>query len=241
MVGGKSYKIYQAGPQTSTSDILNIRDNVQSPSPKISDMSNTINKTEISKIVGGSEIATKIDLMKKTNFVDKPTENVLKQSFPQSIDRRNSVSDNRIGNADILQQRIVSSSESLLIDKETHNVSFNAAKALQKEEPKKFVPLSTMLKKKEDEKSPRFSVPRTPEDSQNVLLKQLLQNTACATTSASQSASPLPIVPSLEAQLARPVPPTPSSLIPPVLNEPPKPQKEINVQMKPQVSIFNVR
>lgn len=68
------------------------------------------------------------------------------------------------------------------------------------------------------------------EDSQNVLLKQLLQNTACAstatasvsgttsTTSSAPSATPsLPVVPNLEAQLARPVPPTPTSLLPPIL------------------------
>lgn len=68
--------------------------------------------------------------------------------------------------------------------------------------------------------------PRTDE-SQNVLLKQLLQNTACAglpTTSASPATQPvpspvLPNVPSLEAQLARPVPPTPSALIPSILSE----------------------
>lgn len=67
--------------------------------------------------------------------------------------------------------------------------------------------------------------PRTDE-SQNVLLKQLLQNTACAglpTTSAPTTQSTpspaLPTVPSLEAQLARPVPPTPSALIPNVLSE----------------------
>ena len=60
------------------------------------------------------------------------------------------------------------------------------------------------------------------EESQNVLLKQLLQNTACATTTLPSSTSQgpnLPLVPSLEAQLARPVPPTPSSLLPPLLNE----------------------
>lgn len=69
--------------------------------------------------------------------------------------------------------------------------------------------------------------PSRVEDSQNVLLKQLLQNTACATTSQSLSASTtsgtisnapsLPLVPNLEAQLARPVPPTPTSLLPPLL------------------------
>ncbi|XP_024945171.1 histone-lysine N-methyltransferase 2C isoform X3 [Cephus cinctus] len=62
------------------------------------------------------------------------------------------------------------------------------------------------------------------EESQNVLLKQLLQNTACATTTTASGTSQgpsLPLVPSLEAQLARPVPPTPSSLLPPLLNETP--------------------
>ncbi|XP_063990116.1 histone-lysine N-methyltransferase 2C-like isoform X3 [Diachasmimorpha longicaudata] len=60
------------------------------------------------------------------------------------------------------------------------------------------------------------------EESQNVLLKQLLQNTACATTAPSSSTSSapnLPIVPSLEAQLARPIPTPPPSLIPPLLNK----------------------
>ncbi|GLG97653.1 Histone-lysine N-methyltransferase trr [Gryllus bimaculatus] len=73
------------------------------------------------------------------------------------------------------------------------------------------------------------------EESQNVLLKQLLQNTACAQQSSSQpqpiatstimapvtsqhSAPSLPVVPSLEAQLAQPVPPTPSSLFTPLLS-----------------------
>lgn len=73
------------------------------------------------------------------------------------------------------------------------------------------------------------------EDSQNVLLKQLLQNTACASTtvtsvvtttitstpSSTPAAPSLPLVPNLEEQLARPVPPTPTSLLPPILqNEP---------------------
>ncbi|CAG2053007.1 unnamed protein product [Timema podura] len=75
------------------------------------------------------------------------------------------------------------------------------------------------------------------EESQNVLLKQLLQNTGCAQsqsqtqstqsvpTISTQHVSPsLPNIPSLEAQLARPVPPTPSSLLPPLLNESPSTQ-----------------
>lgn len=69
------------------------------------------------------------------------------------------------------------------------------------------------------------------EDSQNVLLKQLLQNTACASTASTVTASnttstvsttspvtpSLPIVPNLEAQLARPVPPISTPLLPPML------------------------
>ncbi|KOC59452.1 hypothetical protein WH47_10598, partial [Habropoda laboriosa] len=72
------------------------------------------------------------------------------------------------------------------------------------------------------------------EESQNVLLKQLLQNTACATTtlcSGSSQGPSLPLVPSLEAQLARPVPPTPFSVLPPLLNEVPAPKTTCNKQV----------
>lgn len=72
------------------------------------------------------------------------------------------------------------------------------------------------------------------EESQNVLLKQLLQNTACATTTLCSSSSQgpsLPLVPSLEAQLARPVPPTPFSVLPPLLNEVPAPKTTSNKQV----------
>ncbi|OAD61636.1 hypothetical protein WN48_10878, partial [Eufriesea mexicana] len=72
------------------------------------------------------------------------------------------------------------------------------------------------------------------EESQNVLLKQLLQNTACATTtlcSGSSQGPSLPLVPSLEAQLARPVPPTPFSVLPPLLNEIPAPKTTSNKQV----------
>ena len=72
------------------------------------------------------------------------------------------------------------------------------------------------------------------EESQNVLLKQLLQNTACATTtlcSGSSQGPSLPLVPSLEAQLARPVPPTPFSVLPPLLNEVPAPKTTSNKQV----------
>lgn len=70
------------------------------------------------------------------------------------------------------------------------------------------------------------------EESQNVLLKQLLQNTGCAQqTSVSTHHQGLPVVPSLEAQLARPVPPTPSSLLPSLLtNDSPLSQPPKNPQ-----------
>lgn len=70
------------------------------------------------------------------------------------------------------------------------------------------------------------------EESQNVLLKQLLQNTGCAQqTSTSTHHQSLPVVPSLEAQLARPVPPTPSSLLPSLLtNDSPLSQPPKNPQ-----------
>lgn len=90
--------------------------------------------------------------------------------------------------------------------------------------------------KQEQPSGCKYSTVQTPsraEDSQNVLLKQLLQNTGCASTQAasttvSLTTTSLPIVPSLEAQLARPVPPTPTSLLPPLLqndtpiSQPPK-------------------
>lgn len=98
------------------------------------------------------------------------------------------------------------------------------------------------------------------EDSQNVLLKQLLQNTACAslqtttsttvsTTTSLMTAPSLPIVPNLEAQLARPVPPTPSALIPPILQndtpsqaqQPPQPSphQQVQGQAQPQNQILS--
>ncbi|KAK9512092.1 hypothetical protein O3M35_000594 [Rhynocoris fuscipes] len=155
---------------------------------------------------------------------------------------------------ELLQQRIVSSSESSPFvssgDKETHHVSFTGMKLLQKDDSKKFVSLTNMLLPRRDisedktaasssatssvssvlPNTSRINIPKTPEESQNVLLKQLLQNTACATTTAAAPTSSLSTpsvpmsVPSLEAQLARPVPPTPTSLLPSVLNEPSKPQ-----------------
>jgi hypothetical protein len=84
------------------------------------------------------------------------------------------------------------------------------------------------------QQAPVLSFPHRMEESQNVLLKQLLQNTGCAQTQSQQTPSvpthhhgapTLPVVPSLEAQLARPVPPTPSSLLPPLLtNDSPQSQ-----------------
>ncbi|KZC15001.1 hypothetical protein WN55_07849, partial [Dufourea novaeangliae] len=79
------------------------------------------------------------------------------------------------------------------------------------------------------------------EESQNVLLKQLLQNTACATTTLSSGSSQgpsLPLVPSLEAQLARPVPPTPFSVLPPLLNEVPAPKTVTSKQVLTRETSF---
>jgi histone-lysine N-methyltransferase MLL3 len=80
---------------------------------------------------------------------------------------------------------------------------------------------------------PTLPLPHRIEESQNVLLKQLLQNTGCAQqTSVSSHHQGLPVVPSLEAQLARPVPPTPSSLLPSLLtNDSPLSQPPKNSQM----------
>ena len=79
---------------------------------------------------------------------------------------------------------------------------------------------------------PMLSLPQRMEESQNVLLKQLLQNTGCAQqTSVPSHHQGLPVVPSLEAQLARPVPPTPSSLLPSLLtNDSPLSQPPKNPQ-----------
>lgn len=153
--------------------------------------------------------------------------------------------------SELLQQRNVTSSDGLTHlsgEKETHHVSFSGMKILQKDEPKKFLSLSNMLLPRRDledkmANNSRMSIPKTPEESQNVLLKQLLQNTACATTTAAPplSSPSLPTVPSLEAQLARPVPPTPTSLLPSVLSEPMKPQpaKEVmSLTTKAMVNIF---
>lgn len=98
------------------------------------------------------------------------------------------------------------------------------AKFAQQEQPS-VVPKTETIEPKEEKPFPPNhqnygnKFPRTDE-SQNVLLKQLLQNTACAATTTSTSVTtPLATVPSLEAQLARPVPPTPSSLIPSLLTD----------------------
>lgn len=81
------------------------------------------------------------------------------------------------------------------------------------------------------------------EDSQNVLLKQLLQNTACAQqsqpstpTTSSTSGPSLPLIPNLEAQLARPVPPTPTSLLPPILQNDSHNQQKNLIQRTPIMS-----
>ncbi|XP_024080404.1 histone-lysine N-methyltransferase 2D-like isoform X6 [Cimex lectularius] len=198
--------------------------------------------TQQSAIESANDLANKeinhyINKMRDANSMNAQS---MKSDTGSGISHKLSVLDKeKIMSNDLLQQRIVSSSEiSQLLDKDTHHVNLGSAKPAQKEEPKKFVSLSNMLlsRRESDDKTTRLTVPRSSEDSQNVLLKQLLQNTACATTSP-QTAPSLPIVPSLEDQLARPVPPTPSSLIPPVLNEPPKPQviKEIIPTSKPTV------
>lgn len=98
------------------------------------------------------------------------------------------------------------------------------------------------------QQAPMLSFPHRMEESQNVLLKQLLQNTGCAQTQSQQTSSvpphhhgapSLPVVPSLEAQLARPVPPTPSSLLPPLLtNDSPQSQPP---QMSRQLSQLTTR
>lgn len=81
---------------------------------------------------------------------------------------------------------------------------------------------SLLQPKDEKDESSVSKLLSQPVESQNVLLKQLLQNTACA-ASPSQPTKEVTLssssseVPSLEAQLARPVPPTPSALIPPLL------------------------
>ena len=79
---------------------------------------------------------------------------------------------------------------------------------------------------------PTLPLAHRMEESQNVLLKQLLQNTGCAQqTSMPSQHQGLPVVPSLEAQLARPVPPTPSSLLPSLLtNDSPLSQPPKNPQ-----------
>lgn len=97
--------------------------------------------------------------------------------------------------SDNLQQRTVSSTES------GTSVVFTSG-AVQRENvttesnttPSQFIPLSSMLtpKTETDDKLIRISshsVPRISEESQNVLLKQLLQNTACATTVATPTTS----------------------------------------------------
>ncbi|XP_075232135.1 uncharacterized protein LOC142330615 [Lycorma delicatula] len=97
----------------------------------------------------------------------------------------------------------------------------NTGSQQKDESQSQFIPLSSMLSSKGQSDSSLACRRSSSEDSQNVLLKQLLQNTACSTSTPSSSTPSLPAVPSLEAQLARPVPPTPSSLIPPSINEPP--------------------
>jgi len=97
---------------------------------------------------------------------------------------------------------------------------------------------SKIQEKREIDSTKNSSSSLRLEESQNVLLKQLLQNTACATTSGSSQGPSLPIVPSLEAQLARPVLPTPPSLLPQLLNETPIPKPAINKQVLARETSF---
>lgn len=91
---------------------------------------------------------------------------------------------------------------------------------------------SKVQEKKEVDPSKNSSSLRL-EESQNVLLKQLLQNTVCGRLSPS-----LPIVPSLEAQLARPVVPIAPPLLPHLLNETPTPKPAINKQVLTRETSF---
>lgn len=227
VVDGKSYKIYQAGVQSSTSDILNIQENLAEK--KNLEFLNVIKKNE--------ELKTRTAEWKSENkMVNSLQNNLQKQVYHQTIDQ------DRI-NFGMLQQRVVSSSQGTDSGKETHFLSFSTAKDLQKEDHKKFLPLTSMIVQKKESEIEKRTIGR--DDSQNVLLKQLLQNTACATSTSTSSVTqppPPPPVLSLEDQLARPVPPTPSSLIPPVLAEPIKPQalKETNSTQKNQVRLIYI-
>lgn len=119
---------------------------------------------------------------------------------------------------------------------------------IESEKDKENITTASLLKQ-ELPSGCKYSSIQTPtrmEDSQNVLLKQLLQNTACAgstsqisstptTAAPTQTAPSLPIVPNLEAQLAQPVPPTPTSLLPPILQNDNTPQSVQTQQPPPQL------
>lgn len=87
---------------------------------------------------------------------------------------------------------------------------------------------SKVQEKKEMDPSKNSNILKLEESQTHVLLKQLLQNTASATTSGSSQGPTLPKVSSLEAQLDRPVPPTP--LNPKLLGETPAPKPVLNKQ-----------
>lgn len=87
---------------------------------------------------------------------------------------------------------------------------------------------SKVQEKKEIDPSKNSNILKLEESQTHVLLKQLLQNTASATTSGSSQGPSLPKVSSLEAQLDRPVPPTP--LNPKLLGETPTPKPALNKQ-----------
>lgn len=94
-----------------------------------------------------------------------------------------------------------------------------------------FIPLSSILtSKSEAEDKNKGIASRMPDDSQNVLLKQLLQNTACATTNATVSTSVNNTVPSEQAA-AQPNPPPPALFPPPPPQPPPTPTAIRNQQV----------
>lgn len=124
--------------------------------------------------------------------------------------------------------------KSSLLSMDNKNNDLENQSTTMKKDPEE----SKIQEKKEIDSSKSSSNSLRLEESQNVLLKQLLQNTACATTSGSSQGPSLPIVPSLEAQLARPVLPTPPSLLPQLLNETPTPKPIINKQVLARETSF---
>lgn len=120
---------------------------------------------------------------------------------------------------------------------------------IKKEEPMETETITTCsLLTKSDASFCKLStiqtLPNKMEDSQNVLLKQLLQNTACASTqsqpppntSTITTTTSLSTITNLEAQLARPVPPTVTPLLPPILQNDSNNQQSKTIQKTPIVT-----